>query len=201
MGWRHHKPLILASKSQARQRLLREAGLDFVSCPASVDERALNARHEQSPITDQAMILARAKALTVSDQYPDHWVIGSDQMLDCEGQMFHQIGNKTDALTQLQALNGRRHRLTSTLCLAFAGQVEAEIHDEAFLSMKHWSTSELESYLDEVGEQVFGSVGCYHIEAEGARLFERIEGSRSTIMGMPFEPLLELLHQKGLIAA
>ena len=115
MGWRHDKPLILASKSQARQRLLREAGLDFVSCAASVDERALNARHEQSPITDQAMILARAKALTVSDQYPDHWVIGSDQMLDCEGQMFHQIGNKTDALTQLQALNGRRHRL-SGLC-------------------------------------------------------------------------------------
>ena len=201
MVWRHDKPLILASKSQARQRLLVEAGLDFVSCPASVDERALNAQHQHSPIKDQALVLARAKALVVSAQYPDQWVIGSDQMLDCEGQVFHQIGKRMDALAQLQALNGRPHRLTSALCLAFAGQVEAEIHDEAFLHMKHWSTSELNSYLDEVGDKVFGSVGCYHIEAEGARLFERIEGSRSTIMGMPFEPLLEVLQQKGLIAA
>jgi septum formation protein len=66
--------------------------------------------------------------------------------------------------------------------------------------MKHWSGDDLERYLDEVGETVFGSVGCYHIEAEGARLFGGIEGSRSTIMGMPMDPLLVLLQQKGLIA-
>jgi septum formation protein len=59
----------------------------------------------------------------------------------------------------------------------------------------------LNTYLDDVGHGVFGSVGCYHIEAEGARLFERVEGSRSTIMGMPLEPLIDLLHRKGLIAA
>ena len=201
MVWRHDKPLILASKSKTRQRLLTEAGLDFVSIPASIDERALNAQHQQRPLIDQAMMLAQAKALAVSVQYPDQWVIGSDQMLDCEGQVFHQIGNRIDALAQLEALNGRAHRLTSALCLAFGGQIEAEIHDEAFLYMKHWSTSELNTYLDDVGHGVFGSVGCYHIEAEGARLFERVEGSRSTIMGMPLEPLIDLLHRKGLIAA
>ncbi len=200
MIWLHDKPLILASKSQARQRLLVEAGLDFVSIPAGVDERVLNLKHENSPIPEQATRLARAKALAVSHAHPDHWVIGSDQMLDCEGRIFHQISNRMDALAQLQALNGRQHRLTSALCLAFGGQIEAENHDVADLTMKHWATTDLEIYLDEAGETVFGSVGCYHIEGIGVRLFAQIEGSRSTIMGLPIDQLLRLLQQKGLIA-
>ena len=200
MIWQHDKVLILASKSLARQKLLNEAGLVFASIPASIDERAVNLQHRHEAVADQALMLARAKALAVSALYSDQWVIGSDQMLDCEGEVLHQVGNRLEAMAQLQTLNGRKHRLTSALCLAFAGRVKAELHDVATLQMKHWSGDDLERYLDEVGETVFGSVGCYHIEAEGAQLFGRIEGSRSTIMGMPMDPLLVLLQQKGLIA-
>ena len=199
MIWQHDKELILASKSQARQNLLKEAGLAFASIPASIDERAVNLRHRHEAVADQALMLARTKALAVSVLYPDQWVIGSDQMLDCEGEVLHQVGNRLEAMAQIQALNGRLHRLTSALYLVFAGRVEAELHDVATLQMRYWSTRDFERYLDEVGETVFGSVGCYHIETEGARLFGRIEGSRSTIMGMPMDPLLVLLQQKGLI--
>ena len=200
MIWQHQKMLILASKSQARQRLLNEAGLAFTSMSAAIDERRINTQHQQSPVTDQAMLLARAKALAVSALYPDQWVIGADQMLDCKGQVFHQIDNRTDALAQLHSLNGQTHRLTSAVCLVFAGQVETEFYDIAHLEMKKWSSRDLNLYLDDVGEKVFSSVGCYHIEAEGAHLFERIDGQRSTIMGMPIEPLLSILKQKGLIS-
>lgn len=197
--WQHENSLILASKSQARQRLLREQGLEFLAIPAAVDERQIQTHLGLLSVNQQAMALAQAKALAVSKDYPAHWIIGSDQLLVCEGQILHQVSDQAGALTQLKTLSGRWHCLQSAVCLAYAGSIVAECEDKADLLMKPMSERDITHYLERVGQTVFGSVGCYHIEGEGIGLFDAVEGKRSTIMGMPIEQLIGLMHKQGLI--
>ena len=197
--WKHQNSLILASKSQARQRLLAEQGLQFKTVPASLDEREIQNGLDALSIPEQAMALARAKALSVSEHNRAHWVIGSDQLLVCNGQVLHQVSDKVGAMIQLKTLSGHQHELYSAACLVFNGSVVAECEDKAGLWMKPMSDHDISDYLQRVGATVFGSVGCYHIEGEGAALFDKIEGKRSTIMGMPVEDLVTAMLEQGLI--
>jgi septum formation protein len=198
--WLHEKTLILASKSQARQQLLHDLALDVLIKPASIDERALQQQLLAFSVEEQASALARAKALAISNLDPDHWVIGSDQMLICGHEALHQVKDRHGALMQLQKLNGKEHTLISAACLAFGGKVHVELSDTVRLQMKAMTESDLEHYLDAVGETVFGSVGCYQIEAKGADLFESIKGRKSTIMGMPIEMMIDWMRDRGLVA-
>lgn len=200
MQWRHDKPLILASKSRARQILLHEAGLSFSVVPSALNERALVGGSGPLSAPQQAMILAQAKAQAVSRDHPEQWVIGSDQILSCADDVLHQVADRFGALAQLQKLTGQWHQLHSAVCLVIGGEIKAQWLDRADLKMKLLTEQDLGFYLDQVGETVFGSVGCYHIEAEGKALFERIEGQRSTIMGMPVELLLDQMREWGLVA-
>ena len=85
-----HRPLILASQSQSRAQILSQIGLEFKEIPSGVDEDILkNQGHEMSWTIERiALELARAKAKVVSDQYPDAFVIGADQIMGCDEQAF-----------------------------------------------------------------------------------------------------------------
>ncbi len=65
--------------------------------------------------------------------------------------------------------------------------------------MRPLSAVSIERYLDEAGEGIFGSVGAYHLEGVGVRLFEAIEGDYFTILGLPLLPLIGWLRARGLI--
>ena len=190
--------IILASKSVARQNMLQAVGLQFDSIPADLDEDALTenaiAQH-QSP-REIALMLAQEKALAISKQNPDVLVIGSDQILECDGEVLYKAENEDEAKDKLKFLSGKTHYLISAVTAVKGSEILWMHADSAALTMKTLSDDYLENYCASAGEALIRSVGAYEIESLGARLFAKVEGDFFTIQGLPLLPLLQYLEDE-----
>lgn len=199
--WIAHTPLVLASKSHIRRRILVHAGVAVEVEPAEIDERAVEEDAEPAGPVDAARLLARVKALAASSALPARLVLGADQTLALGDKRFSKPVTRAGAHAQLQELSGKTHRLHSAFALARNGEVLFEYSDSASLTMRTLSESMIESYFEAAGESLFASVGAYQIEDVGIQLFEKIEGDYFTILGLPLLPLLNWLRRNGCIAA
>jgi septum formation protein len=197
--WRGKYPLILASQSRARQMLLANAGIDFETVPAEIDERAVQQASGLSAPRDIAALLAREKALWVSLRLSGQFVIGADQTLALGLRLFNKPAGRAQAAEQLRALAGHRHELHSAVAVAHEGKILFERVDVAGMTMRQLDETEIGDYLDTAGLAVTSSVGAYQLEGLGVHLFERIEGDHFTILGLPLLPLLAFLRSKGLL--
>jgi septum formation protein len=201
--WRAAAPLVLASKSAARRALLEAAGLPFEVVAADIDERAASAplqAQRASPDVIAAQ-LARLKALTISAKTPQRLVVGADQVLALEGEIFTKPADRATAKAQLLQLSGRTHVLHSALCVARGDNVLFETVSTAKLTCRRLSPDFVDSYLDAAGEAILGSVGAYQLEGLGIHLFERIDADHATILGLPLLPLLAFLRRDGSLAS
>lgn len=194
-------PIILASRSPFRATILRNAGIDFTAESANIDERAVEAPLKDSGATpeDVALILAEAKALDVSERYPDALVIGSDQTLSLEDDVFHKPADMDAARQHLMALSGKTHHLNSAIVIAKGGETLWRHVSIARMTMRPLDPGFIGRHLARAGSSVLQSVGAYQFEGEGAQLFERIDGDYFTIIGLPLLPLLAELRTLGAI--
>jgi len=193
------EPVILASGSQTRLTLLRQAGLTVEAIAPSVDEQEMKAafQAERAPPEACAEALAELKAVRISQRNPGALVIGADQMLDCNGVWFDKPADTAHARAHLQALRGKTHRLVTAAVVALNGSRLWHTIDSAQLTMRPFSDGFLDAYLRQVGPGVLSSVGVYHLEGLGAQLFSRVEGDFFTILGLPLLPLLGFLRDRG----
>lgn len=197
----HAVPVVLASASETRRRLLADAGLTVEALPAPVDEAEVKTSLavEGASAAQAAETLAELKALAISRRRPGALVIGADQMLACEGRWFDKPESLDAAAEQLRALCGRRHSLFSGLCLLRDGQRLWHHTAEVRLTMRPFSEDFLQAYLQAAGPAVLSSVGAYHLEGVGAQLFQRVEGDYFSVLGLPLLPLLDILRAQGVL--
>jgi nucleoside triphosphate pyrophosphatase len=198
--WRASHPLVLASRSEVRGRLLAGAGLRFETRPAQIDERALEAASGERDPVAVARLLARAKAQAVASAMPGRLVLGADQTMAREETRFGKPADRAAAAAQLRALRGHTHALNSALALVRDSEVLFDYVDSARLTMRDFSDAFLDTYLEYAGTAALSSVGGYQLEGIGVHLFERVEGDYFTILGLPLLPLLDFLRQAGFVA-
>jgi septum formation protein len=198
--WRAEKPLLLASRSKARQMLLAAAGIPVDVRPANLDERGLDAGAPAQSPGAIAAHLARAKATMVAKLHPGRLTLGADQTLALEAELFAKPADRAVACAQLRALSGRTHELHSAIVFAQDANVLFEHVAIARLTMRSLSDRFHELYLDAAGSTVTASVGAYQIEGLGAQLFERVEGDYFTILGLPLMAALDFLRRQGCLA-
>ena len=194
-----NKPIVLASGSPFRRKMLEDAGILVEAIPADIDERAVESAIEGSGITpgELAVILAEAKAVDVSQRLPDRLVIGADQTLSLGDEVLHKPRDMEEARRRLLAMSGRVHQLNSGVVIARNGTVLWRHVSVARLTMRELDPAFVGRHLSRVGEKALSSVGAYQIEAEGIQLFEKIEGDHFTIVGLPLLPLLAELRKLG----
>ncbi len=195
--------ILLASGSEIRAALLRNAGLAIEVSAARVDEETIRAALEAGAATprDIADTLAEMKARKVSERNPDALVIGCDQVLDLDGRILSKPDSAEAARRQLLDLRGRTHRLLSAVVVCHEGLPIWRHVGTARLTMHDFSDRYLDDYLARNWPAIGESVGAYKLEAEGVRLFSRIEGDYFTILGLPLIDLLTWLSIRGDIAA
>jgi len=185
--------LVLASTSRPRRELLSRLGLPFSVAPHRVDERAAHARYTSPDAL--ALGLSREKAESLRAVYPDSWILGSDQVVDLDGEALGKPGKQ--AAEQLARLSGRTHRLLTGVALAGPDGSMAAALDVHVMTMRALSSEEITRYIamDDPAE----CAGAYKIEALGIALFSKIEGADFTaIPGLPLLTVLAMLRAAGI---
>jgi septum formation protein len=197
--WMAERALVLASKSEARRKILDSANVPVEPVPAVIDERAVEAKAGPLSASATAILLARVKAAAVSAHKPGRLVLGADQTLALGARRFSKPRDRAAAHVQLTALSGKTHELHSAVALLRDGKILFEHADTARLTMRVLSSDFLDSYLNAAGDAATASVGGYQIEGAGIHLFEHIAGDYFTILGLPLLPLLQFLREEGLV--
>ncbi len=193
--------LILASTSTTRLQILRAAGLEVDAVAARVDEASVRDAlvAEVARPRDIADMLAEMKARKVAERRPGDVVLGCDQILALDAEVFAKPATVDDARTQLRHLRGKTHRLHSALVAYENAEPVWRYVGEARMTMHQFSDAYLDAYLERNWDSVRHSVGGYKIEEEGVRLFSAVIGDHFTILGLPLLPLLAWMGTRGMI--
>ena len=191
--------IILASGSETRAAMLRNAGLDVTVERPRVDEDAIKQAMvaDGTDPRDLADALAEAKARKVGGRHPGDLVLGGDQVLDLDGEALSKPPTPQAAIDQLTRLSDRQHRLLSAAVVFHDGRPVWRHVGTARLTMRRLSPGFIESYVARNWDTIRYSVGGYRIEEEGVRLFSQVEGDHFTILGLPLIPLLSWLVVRG----
>ena len=194
---------VLASQSPRRVDLLTqlldhqfgEGVVTFAIDPPNIDETALTG---ETPIA-HVQRLAVAKSHAVAARYNNAAVIiAADTTVDLDGKIFGQPADGNEARSMLNELSGRTHQVHTAVAvvhLAHDGTMLSQAHglDSAGVSMLEINPEKMEWYLA-TGESL-GKAGSYAVQGDGGALVERVEGSLTTVIGLPLDLLSDLLVQ------
>ena len=182
------KQLILASGSPRRKELLALVTPDFTVKVSDVDESAITA---PTP-AGLAKALARAKCLAVAETEPEALVLGSDTVVEFEGEVFGKPKNRQDAQRMLQALSGKRHYVHTGVCMAQGNHIENFVVSSAvdFFPIEE---ADLQGYIDT--KEPYDKAGGYAIQGHAAVWCKGIEGCYYNIMGLPVSQVAQALKK------
>ena len=190
-------PIILASNSESRLKILQETGIDFKQLKSNIDESLVKEKYKKKNANFIATKLAEAKALFISRENIKSYIIGADQMCICKGKIFSKPKNKKKAIEQLLELNGKAHKLISAFSICYDNQVVYSYVEEVKLKMRKLSKKSIKDYVEI--DLPISSCGSYRFEANGKYLFSDVVGNTSTILGLPILPLIKILFKKKII--
>lgn len=193
--------LILASKSASRRLILENAGVGFAAISSNVDEESAKESLREAGLkpSEQTHELAKLKAIKLSRNYPQAFIIACDQMLALDGEVYDKAQTMPEARERLKLFRGKTHYLHNGMVVYKSGEFIWRYDNSQKLKMRDFSDEFLENYLKSAGEQILDSVGCYQLEGLGAQLFDKIDGDFFSILGLPLLPLLEFLRNHKIV--
>ena len=190
-------PIVLASKSIIRKKLLKDVGLCFKVVTPNVNEKKFKSEYDNIPLTFLASKLASEKAKSTSKLYKGSYVIGADQICVFRNKPLNKPKTISNAIKQLSSLNGFEHKQISAFSIYLDNKLIGKYCDTAVLKMRKLTKQNIIDYIED--EKPINSCGAYKYESKGILLFSKISGSIETIKGLPLLPLLELMHKKKII--
>jgi septum formation protein len=185
--------LVLASRSPRRIELLQRIGHHPVVDPADIDET----QNVGESAIDYVVRLSHEKARTVALRHPGCVVVGADTCVELDGVVHGQPVDRADAERILRVLSGRTHNVHTAVTVIADGVAESVV-DTARVSLQALSQHLLNWYLDTA--EPFGKAGAYAVQGHGGVLVTRVQGSMSTVVGLPLRQVADLLGRAGLSA-
>lgn len=184
--------LVLASTSPRRKELLALLGLSFEVCTSEFPEHPIVG---WVPL-EQPKHFAREKARRVVQVRPQDFVLGSDTVIEIDGQLLGKPLDLVDARTMLSRLAGRCHQVHTAVafCCYDQGIDRVEV-DTTCVTMKADVDGTYSRYL--ASQESLGKAGAYAIQGLGGDLVERIEGDYTTVVGLPLKLVARLLQSVG----
>ncbi len=188
--------LILASTSKYRRELLTRLGIAFeCASPAIVEVQ----RDDESPL-DNCRRLALEKALDVAARNPKSVVIGSDQVLDLDGEALSKPGDHANAFAQLKRCQGRKLICYTALAVVAPGHASRIDVIPTTITYRNLPDAELEAYLSR--EKPYDAAGSVKVETSGIALLSSITSDDPTaIIGLPLIRLVDFLRELRVLGA
>jgi len=183
--------LILASKSKSRAQILTRLGVVFSQQSPSIDERSFSA---QTPDA-LSLVLARVKARDVAKTNAEALVVGSDQVLVCEGEVLHQPNTADEAKAQLRHISSKTIYLHTSVAVCFKDSIASDT-ETCVLTLANLSDPLIERYVEL--DNPIGCVGAFKIEQRGGILMNSIKsGDHTGIEGLPVTLMVRLGERLG----
>jgi len=184
-------PLILASASPRRKRLLEQVNIQFKMQPSKIKEGNL----EGEP-SKMVQILSEKKAKAILPGFENNWILGADTLVVLEDEILGKPSDPVDAQVMLKLLKGRQHEVITGFCILDPSGKTAHLGSVSTLvMMKEATDGEINAYVA-TGES-FGKAGSYAIQGIGAFLVEGISGSYTNVVGLPLCALIKALLKTG----
>ena len=189
--------IVLASRSGVRKKILDENNIKCEVMPADVDEDSIKESLLKEKATPEIISknLAEIKAKKISLKIPDKYILGADSVIDLNGELISKPNSREEAIKILEKLNGKKHKLISSVCISQNGAMIWNFTDTSTLTMKLLNLDEIKSYLSKIKDEQLYAYGVYQIEAYGRSLFSKIEGNEDSIMGLPVKQIKEYLKK------
>lgn len=189
---------ILASASPRRRDLLRRAGYCFEIVPSDVNESQFSADGVNSE--ELTKILALAKAREVAERFPNALVIGSDTVVDLDGEIIGKPEDAAHAEAITRKLFSRPHLVITGVALVCAEKnIEIVEADTTVVYPRTLTEAQIAGHIENGGWE--GKAGAYGIQETGDEFVERIDGSFTNVMGLPMEMMERLLAEQGICQA
>ena len=187
---------ILASASPRRRNLLRKAGYCFEIVPSAVDESKYDTNGISSE--EHTRILALAKARDIAVRFPNAIVVGSDTVVDLDGEI---IGNRMMSHMRRKSsekLFSKPHGVITGLALVcMEKNIEIVEADTTIVYPRQLTESQIADHIQ--NGQWQGKAGAYGIQETGDEFVERIDGSFTNVMGLPMELTEQLLERLSIL--
>ncbi len=192
--------ILLASTSLTRKKILINTGIKFTyKTPLINEEKEKEKLNNISKPEKICQNLAKQKSIKTSLKYPSYLVLGVDTCLIYKKKFLSKPKTKTMATQLLNKLKGKEHKIYSSLYISKKGKKIWSCNDEAKLKIRKLTKKEITRYIRKLRLKKIQQSGLYQIENSGITLFEKIEGSYFTILGLPLIPLLKFLNKKGFL--
>lgn len=181
--------LILASQSPRRSELLHRLGISFETDAPDVDESC------SLPAPDAVLMLSRRKASASALSHPDCFILAADTLVSCDGRSLGKPENEQAASEMLHLLSGRTHQVyTGVTVIDPSGAVFSDL-DRTDVSFAPLSDEEILSYIRS-GEPM-DKAGAYALQGRAGLWVERLEGSDTSVIGLPLYLVRRLLSSAG----
>nr|WP_306672538.1 Maf family protein [Geothrix fuzhouensis] len=182
----------MASSSPRRRHWLEAMRIPFEIQVPEVDETPLL---DEEP-GDLVLRLAELKAEVVAHRHPDRWVMAADTTVAVDHHTLNKPVDVEDAVRMLTLIQGRAHQVHTGLCLQRNDAVHSFV-DTAQVVFRPLTEAQIRWYIHT--REPMDKAGSYAIQGIGALFIEGVEGSFSTVMGLPVERLGDLFFQLGLL--
>lgn len=188
------QPVILASSSPRRRKLLSELGLKFRIVVPEVDE----SRHAGEDAKNYVQRLARNKAEVVGRQFAGTYILAADTVVCCDDWVLGKPNDADEALDMLSRLVGRCHSVLTGYCIYNQSKkIERVSVVETRVWFGRFEQPVLKAYINS-GES-FDKAGGYGIQGKGAFLVERIDGSYTNVVGLPVAEIIRGFSNMGVV--
>jgi septum formation protein len=186
-----HSPLILASASPRRERLLKQIHLPFRAMASHVNEDSIDNDPEHL-----CRILAEQKACRIRSKTRESWILGADTLVVIDNKVLGKPDGDEQATRMLSLLSGKEHRVITGFCILNpSGSVSWTESVTTQVRIKKLSDQEMKAYI-RTGE-AYGKAGGYAIQGIGSFIVEAISGSYTNVVGLPLCALIKALVSAG----
>jgi MAF protein len=183
--------VILASGSPRRRELLARIVHPFEVRPPHLDE---SRRTDESPET-YARRMAEEKAVSVSGQDRDAWVLAADTIVAIDADVLGKPRGDADAAAMLARLSGRKHRVLSAIAWARQGRVVEATLVASQVSFRPIEEAEIARYV--ASGEPRDKAGAYAIQGGGAAFVRDVAGSVTSVIGLPLVETEALARRLG----
>ncbi len=184
--------LILGSQSVQRRELLATLGIPFSVVAADVDEQAIR----DTDLARRALLIAKLKAETIAPQFPQACIITADTFLALGDEILEKPKTLEEAETMLSRQSNSTMSLYTGCCVWHKDTWEVSTTVISSVSVRPLSDQAISRYVSENPVTTWAA-GFSPAFASGMALISDIQGSFTSVLGLPVELIVPVLQKLG----